>query len=56
MGDDVVVYGQLQNYAGNTPEIKGHVYQHEAAQNYTYTIRVKKATDCTMDISNGLWL
>lgn len=56
MGDDVVVYGQLQNYAGNTPEIKGHVYQHETAQNYTYTIRVKKATDCTMDISNGLWL
>ena len=28
LGDKVVVLGQLQNYSGNTPEIKGYVYQH----------------------------
>ena len=32
LGDEVVVLGQLQNYNGNTPEIKGYVYQHPAAQ------------------------
>jgi hypothetical protein len=32
LGDEVVVLGQLQNYNGNTPEIKGYVYEHAAAQ------------------------
>ena len=31
VGDKVVVLGQLQNYSGNTPEIKGYVYEHAAA-------------------------
>ena len=29
LGDKLVVLGQLQNYNGNTPEIKGYVYQLE---------------------------
>ena len=32
VGDKVVVLGQLQNYNGNTPEIKGYVYQHTEAE------------------------
>ena len=28
LGDNVVVYGNLQNYLGTTPEIKGYIYQH----------------------------
>ena len=32
VGDKVVVLGQLQNYNGNTPEIKGYVYQHAAGE------------------------
>ena len=32
VGDKVVILGQLQNYSGNTPEIKGYVYEHAAAQ------------------------
>ena len=32
LGDKVVVLGQLQNYNGNTPEIKGYVYLHTAAE------------------------
>ena len=28
LGDKVAVLGQLQNYNGNTPEIKGYVYSH----------------------------
>ena len=32
LGDEVVVLGQLQNYNGNTPEIKGYVYQHPAGE------------------------
>ena len=28
LGDKVAVLGQLQNYSGNTPEIKGYVYSH----------------------------
>ena len=31
-GDTVVIYGNLQNYQGNTPEIKGYVYQHFAKE------------------------
>ena len=30
VGDQVVILGQLQNYNGNTPEIKGYVYEHTA--------------------------
>ena len=29
LGDKLVILGQLQNYSGNTPEIKGYVYQLE---------------------------
>ena len=32
LGDEVVVLGNLQNYNGNTPEIKGYVYQHTAGE------------------------
>ena len=32
LGDKVVILGQLQNYSGNTPEIKGYVYEHTAGQ------------------------
>ena len=32
VGDKVVILGQLQNYSGNTPEIKGYVYEHTAGQ------------------------
>ena len=32
LGDEVVVLGYLQNYNGNTPEIKGYVYQHAAGE------------------------
>ena len=28
LGDKVVVLGQLQHYSGNTPEIKGYIYNH----------------------------
>ena len=32
LGDQVVILGQLQNYNGNTPEIKGYVYDHTAEE------------------------
>ena len=32
VGDKVVILGQLQNYSGNTPEIKGYVYQHTTGE------------------------
>ena len=32
LGDEVVVLGYLQNYNGNTPEIKGYIYQHTAGE------------------------
>ena len=37
LGDEVVIYGQLQNYMGNTPEIKGYVYSHSTPKNYEIT-------------------
>ena len=42
-GDTVVIYGNLQNYQGTTPEIKGYVYQHFAKEEedescYTLTV------------------
>ena len=40
VGDKVVILGQLQNYSGNTPEIKGYVYEHTAAPTpVDYSIR-----------------
>lgn len=32
LGDEVVVLGNVQNYNGNTPEIKGYIYQHTAGK------------------------
>ena len=32
LGDEVVVLGNVQNYNGNTPEIKGYVYKHTAGE------------------------
>ena len=32
LGDEVIIYGPVQNYNGNTPEIKGYVYQHTAGE------------------------
>ena len=31
LGDKVVILGPVQNYNGNTPEIKGYIYQHTDA-------------------------
>lgn len=35
LGDEVVILGQLQNYSGNTPEIKGYVYEHTVSIDYS---------------------
>ena len=32
LGDEVVVLGNVQHYNGNTPEIKGYVYQHTVGE------------------------
>ncbi len=32
LGDEVVVLGNVQNYNGNTPEIKGYVYKHTTGE------------------------
>ena len=37
LDDEVVIYGQVQNYMGNTPEIKGYVYSHSTPKNYEIT-------------------
>ncbi len=37
VGDEVVIYGSLQNYQGNTPEIKGYVYNHTFGDEYAIT-------------------
>ena len=37
LGDEVVIYGQVQNYMGYTPEIKGYVYSHSTPKNYEIT-------------------
>ena len=37
LGDKVIIYGPVQNYNGNTPEIKGYVYQHSKSANYEIT-------------------
>ena len=36
--DKVIILGQLQNYNGNTPEIKGYVYDHTAGPGHTTDI------------------
>ena len=38
VGDKVVILGQLQNYSGNIPEIKGYVYDHTAGPGHTTDI------------------
>ena len=35
LGDTVTIYGKLQNYQGNTPEIKGYVYELHAGGDET---------------------
>ena len=37
LGDEVVIYGQVQNYMGNTPEIKGYIYSHSTPKNHEIT-------------------
>ncbi len=37
LGDEVIIYGQVQNYMGNTPKIKGYVYSHSTPKNYEIT-------------------
>ena len=63
LGDYVILCGYLKN--GRAHEIRdGYVYQHQSAggditpdpEYYDFTIRVKKAANCDMDISNGVWL
>jgi hypothetical protein len=45
LGDEVVVLGYVQNYNGNTPEIKGYVYQHTAGeQPVDYSIKNLQVT------------
>ncbi len=45
LGDEVVIYGQVQNYNGNTPEIKGYVYQHtDGEQPVDYSIKNLQVT------------
>ena len=46
LGDEVVIYGQVQNYMGNTPEIKGYVYQYTAGEQpeVDYSIRNLQVT------------
>ena len=46
LGDEVIIYGQVQNYTGNTPEIKGYVYEHTAAERpeVDYSIRNLQVT------------
>ena len=39
LGDTIVVYGPLQNYNGNTPEIKGYIYQHTPNKQIDYSIK-----------------
>ena len=47
LGDQVVVLGQLQNYNGNTPEIKGYVYEqpnNETPKPVDYSIKNLQVT------------
>ena len=67
VGDKVVILGQLQNYSGNTPEIKGYVYSHNGritnndlpiVKDNTYTIydlmgRSYRSTD---NLQTGIYI
>ena len=44
LGDEVVLYGQLQNHMGNTPEIKGYVFSHKPIQRVDYSIKNLRIT------------
>ena len=39
LGDAVVLYGQVQNYMGNTPEMRGYVFSHKPIQQVDYSIK-----------------
>ena len=43
MGDEVIIYGPVQNYNGNTPEIKGYVYSTDKEDIY-YSIKNLQVT------------
>ena len=50
LGDEVVVYGNLQNYLGSTPEIKGYVYQSIKASGIYYSLDVIASQGGYVDI------
>ena len=37
LGDEVIIYGQVQNYNGNTPRIKGYVFHHNRPTSFEIT-------------------
>ena len=51
VGDTVVIYGNLQNYNGTTPEIKGYVYQSIKHAKFYYTLSVTADEGGTVDIN-----
>jgi len=51
VGDTVVIYGNLQNYNGTTPEIKGYVYQSIKPANFYYTLSVTADEGGTVDVN-----
>lgn len=51
VNDEVVIYGVVQNYQGNTPEIKGYVYQHKTSKNYEITNLQVRAEGSTVYFS-----
>ena len=60
VGDFVVLYGALTNYNGTYETVgKGAAYIYSSSNPLffnPFTIRMKPAADCTMDLKNGLWL
>ena len=60
VGDFVVLYGQLTNYNGTYETVgKGASYIYSSSNPLffnQFTIRMKPAADCTMNLKNGLWL
>ncbi len=60
VGDFVVLYGQLTNYNGTYETVgKGAAYIYSSSNPLffnQFTIRMKPAADCTMNLKNGLWL
>lgn len=51
VGDTVVIYGNLQNYNGTTPEIKGYVYQSIKPAKFYYTLSVTASEGGTVNIN-----